>query len=37
MVYSVVLVSAMQQSESVVHIHISTFKDSFPMKIITEY
>ena len=31
LIYNVVLVSAVQQSESVIHIHISTLLDSFPM------
>ena len=30
-------VSAVQQSESVTHIHISTLLDSFPIEVITEY
>ena len=31
MIYNVVLAAGVQQSESVIHIHISTlFKDSFP-------
>ena len=32
LIYSIVLVSDIQQSESVIHIHISTFlKDYFPI------
>ena len=33
--YNVVLVSSIQQSESVIHIHISTFLDSFPIQAVT--
>ena len=37
LIYNVVLVSVVQQGESVIHIHISTLSDSFPIKTITEY
>ena len=37
MIYNVVLVSGVQQSDSVMHIHASTFSDSFPVQVITEY
>ena len=37
-IYNVVLVSAVQQCESVIRIHISTFfLDSFPIQAVTEY
>ena len=35
LIYNIVLVSSVQQSESV--IHICTFLDSFPVWVITEY
>ena len=34
---NVVLISAVQLSESIIHIHISTLLDSFPISVITEY
>ena len=38
MIYNVVLVSGVQQSESVIHIqYIYSFSDSFPIEVITEY
>ena len=38
MIYNVVLVSSVQPSDSVIHIHISIlFSDSFPLLVITEY
>ena len=37
LIYNVVLISVVQQGESVIHIHISTLLDSFPIKAITEY
>ena len=41
LIYNVVFVSGVQQSESVIHTHISTlflfFLDSFPIEVITEY
>ena len=38
LIYNVVLVSGVQQSESVIHIHISTlFLDSFLVQAVTEY
>ena len=37
LIYNVVLVSAVQQSESVIHIHVSTLLDCFPIQAITEY
>ena len=35
--YSVVLVSAVHESESVIHMHIITFLESFPIQVITEF
>ena len=37
LIYNVVFVSAVRGSESVIHMNISTFLDSFPIKIIKEY
>ena len=38
LICNIVLVPAGQQSESVTHIHISSFlKDAFPIWVITEY
>ena len=38
MIHSIVLVSAVQQSESIIHLHIATlFLDSIPIWVITEY
>ena len=38
LVYNVVLVSSVQQNESVIHIHVSTVLESFfPVYVITEH
>ena len=37
LIYNIVLISVVQQGESVIHINISTLSDSFPIKTITEY
>ena len=36
-IYSIVLVSGVQQSDLVMHIHVSILSDSFPIWLITEY
>ena len=38
LVYNVVLVSSVQQNESIIHIHVSTLLESFfPVYVITEH
>ena len=37
LINNVVLVSGVQHSDSVIHIHVSTFSNSFPIYVITEY
>ena len=37
LINNVALVSGVQHSDSVIHIHVSTFSNSFPIYIITEY
>ena len=37
LIYNVVLLSGVQQSESVISVHIHFFSDSFPVQVITEY
>ena len=36
MIYNVVLISGIQQSDSVRHTYVCIFSDSFPLKVITK-